>query len=315
MLRDDDDARQRLERSAALERAHARRPFRLASFLGSWALGLLRAPRAPAPHPPPPAEVPLGSVALTWIGHATVRIAYPGVSCVTDPHLGTWVLAARRAVAPGIEAQALRPVDLVLVSHAHRDHLHPPTLALLAGPGTTVVVPARCADLVANLGFGRVVELDVGETHDHGKVRATLVPARHFGARRPGETKGRAYGGYVLRGEGPTLYYAGDTAYFSGFAEVGRRFKPEVAILPIGGYAPAPFRRDHMSPLDAVHAFEDTGARSFLPVRYGSFRLSHEPLDEPRTWLSAVLAERGLEGRVHLLEHGETTIVTRALAG
>src|SRR6185503_11916293 len=98
---------------------------------------------------------------------------------------------------------------------------------------TTIVVPQQCADLVRDLGFSQVIELDVGESYDHrGLAQITLVPARHYGARRPGESTRRAYGGYVVRGDGPTVYYAGDTAYFSGFGEIGRRFHPDVALLP-----------------------------------------------------------------------------------
>lgn len=308
-FRDEEQARQHLERLQSLERAHARRPRRLTSFLGSWALSLLRPSRPVAQRDPPPAELPDGQVAITWIGHATVRIGYGRTSIVTDPNLGNWVLAAHRALQPGMRAAELRPVDLVLVSHAHRDHLHRPSLRALASPGATVVVPVRCGDLVGDLGYANVVELDVGDSYAHaGGLEVTLVPSRHWGARRPAETVRRAFGGYVVRGSGPTVYYAGDSAYFSGFAEIGRRFHPDVAILPIGGYAPAAFRRDHMSPLDAVLAFEDLGARLLVPVRYGSFRLSHEPLDEPRTWLGAVAAEKDLSGKIRFLDHGETTL-------
>jgi L-ascorbate metabolism protein UlaG (beta-lactamase superfamily) len=113
---------------------------------------------------------------------------------------------------------------------------------------------------------------------------------------------------------GVTLYFAGDTGYFSGFAEIGRRFRPDVALLPISGYEPAGFRDEHLSPLDAVYAFEDLGARALIPVSYGSFPLSYESLDAPLAWLRQIARERGLAGAgigagagtIEVLDHGET---------
>jgi L-ascorbate metabolism protein UlaG (beta-lactamase superfamily) len=150
------------------------------------------------------------------------------------------------------------------------------------------------------------------------------VPVRHSGARGLG-TRRRRRGstGYVLFTQGTTLYFAGDTGYFSGFADIGRRLVPDVAMLPISGYEPAAFREEHLSPLDAIYAFEDLGARVLIPIAHGSFPLSYEPLEAPLEWLRRLAQERGLGGggqagrddnsaietddrRVAPLAHGET---------
>src|SRR6185369_1011028 len=139
-------------------------------------------------------------------------------------------------------------------------------------------------------------------------------------ARGFGDYARRGASGYVIGAEGTTVYFAGDTGYFSGFAEIGRRFHPDVALLPIGGYEPAPFRDEHMSPLDAAYAFDDIGARVLIPIAHGSFPLSYEPVDAPLAWMRELAAARGLgdggpgagdgppgDGRrLAALEHGET---------
>src|SRR5205814_3667847 len=135
------------------------------------------------------------------------------------------------------------------------------------------IVPAHCADLVSDLGFARVLELPIGESFRHGPLEIVSVPSRHWGTRMLGDYRRRGYGGYVVRGAGPAAYFAGDTAYFSGFAEIGARFRPDVALLPIGAYSPPHFRRAHMSPLDALYAFQDLESRVLIPIHFGSFAL------------------------------------------
>ena len=116
----------------------------------------------------------------------------------------------------------------------------------------------------------------------------------------------RGYGGFVLRGGKHSLYHAGDTAYFEGFREIGARLKPEVALLPIGAYHPDSFRRVHTSPEDAVQAFLDLGARWMVPMHYGTFRLSYEPVGEPVPRLLADARRRGIERKISVLEEGVT---------
>ncbi|HET6282387.1 MAG TPA: MBL fold metallo-hydrolase [Polyangia bacterium] len=261
---------------------------------------------------------PEGALAVTFVGHATVMITTPRTRVLTDPMLDDFFFGLRRATAAGLHHADRDAVDLVLISHAHRDHLHDNSLRLL--PSTArVIVPPRCGALVTRLGFDDVVELGPGASVSHKDVEITAVPARHSGVRGLGDYTRRGAAGYVLRSQGTTLYFAGDTAYFSGFAEIGRRFNPDVALLPIGGYEPNGFRDQHMSPLDAVYAFEDLGARVLIPINHGSFPLSYEPLEAPTAWLRQLARQRGLVGtlndedrrRVALLNNGETCAFRR----
>ena len=116
----------------------------------------------------------------------------------------------------------------------------------------------------------------------------------------------RGYGGYVIQSGRHSVYHAGDTAYFPGFREIGRRLAPELALLPIGAYSPPGFRSNHTSPADAVQAFLDLNARWMAPMHYGTFRLSHEPMEEPLQLLAREARQRNISDRVVVLEEDVT---------
>jgi L-ascorbate metabolism protein UlaG (beta-lactamase superfamily) len=167
------------------------------------------------------------------------------------------------------------------------------------------VVPHHVFDLVSDLGFDNVVELDWWNSYRHDGLTVTHVPSRHWGARVIRDSH-RGYGGYVLRDQEHSLYHAGDTAYFAGFREIGQRLAPELALLPIGAYNPASFRNVHASPADATRAFLDLNARWMVPMHYGTFRLSHEPLEEPLQLLEKEAKAAGIQDRVLVLKEGVT---------
>jgi L-ascorbate metabolism protein UlaG (beta-lactamase superfamily) len=169
-----------------------------------------------------------------------------------------------------------------------------------------IVVPPRCASLVRGLGFAREVELAPGQSMDLEDVEVTAVAARHDGRRGLLDRTWRSAVGYIVKCAGASVYYAGDTAYFSGFEEIGRRLHPDVALLPIAGYEPPSQRADHMSPLDAVQAFHDLGAKLLVPVGHGSFPLGYEGMDEPLAWLARLCRERGIKDRLVVLRPGES---------
>jgi L-ascorbate metabolism protein UlaG (beta-lactamase superfamily) len=304
--REEDLERAFIERAAALERAHRRRRTTFRPYLLRGLGALLRSAALPRATPLPPVRT--GEVAATFIGHSTVLVRYADTRVLTDPALGRFVGGIPRVQSAATAALDLAAVDLCLISHAHFDHLDPPSLRHLPRT-TTLVVPPRCADLCSPLGFGRVIELAVGESIAHRGVEVSAVPACHYGGRSLLDPRRRGGCGYVIRGAGPTVYFAGDTGYFSGFTAIGRRFAPALAILPIGGYRPLAFRRYHMSPLDALVAFRDLRARELVPIHHGTFPLSYEPLGEPAAWLRELAERRGLTDRVAPLAAGETRLL------
>lgn len=260
-------------------------------------------PPRPALHEPLPSIEP-GQAAVTFGGHATVMVRYPGLGVAFDPMLGRWIGGVRRAVEPGLGAADLADVGLILISHRHADHLHLPTLRRLPR-SATIVVPGGGAAAVSGLGYARVIELAPGADLELRGVQVTALATAH------GETELARGLSYVLRGDGPSIYLCGDSGYFSGFADTGERFAPDIAVLPIGGFLPASFRRRHMSPLDALYAFEDLGAQLFVPIHHGAFALGYEPPAEPLIWLRSLASQRRIEERIAWLEPGESCVARR----
>ena len=253
-----------------------------------------------------------GELAVTFIGHSSFFLQMGGKNILVDPNFARWIFVLKRLRRPGLRLRDLPPIDAVLVSHAHFDHLHRPSLRAIArlsrcksGKRPAIIVPRHVRDLVSDLGYGSILELDWWQSVRLGNLEITHVPARHWGARVVRDTH-RGYGGFVLRSGKHSLYHAGDTAYFEGFREIGQRLKPDVALLPIGAYHPDSFRRVHTCPEDAVQALLDLGARWMVPMHYGTFRLSYEPMDEPVPRLLADARRRGIESKICVLEEGVT---------
>lgn len=243
-----------------------------------------------------------GQVAVTWIGHASFLVQFTGLNVLIDPNFANWLFLLKRIKRSGLRIEDLPRIDLVLLTHAHFDHFHKPTLRRLPYPKVGVM-PWGVGDLALNLGFGRVVELDWWESFSQRDWKVTLTPSKHWGARVLRDNH-RGYGGFVLEHQGRRIYHAGDSAYFDGFKDIGKSYRPDIALLPIGAYHPETFRRVHMGPDEAIKAFKDLRAKWLVPMHYGSFRLSFEDTDEPPRWLRRVAAEEGLSHRVKILEEG-----------
>lgn len=255
-----------------------------------------------------------GQLGLTFIGHSSFFVQMAGMNLVIDPNFAHWLFVLKRLRQPGVRIKDLPPLDLVLVTHAHFDHLHRPSLRALVRhtrrlhrPAPTIVVPRNVADLVSDLGFSDIIQLDCWGEHQQNGLSIVHTPSRHWGARVVRDMH-RGFGGYVIRSQRECLYHAGDTAYFNGFREIGERLRPQLAMLPIGAYDPPSFRNVHASPADAVRAFLDLRARYMVPMHYGTFRLSHEPMDQPLQFLASEAKKHGVDDRVLVLQEGVTQV-------
>lgn len=255
------------------------------------------------------AQIGPDDLAATFVGHATVLLQWKGLNILTDPNFAPRVIVPKRLVEPGIPIHKLPPLDLVVVSHAHLDHLVKPSLRQLP-KDVPVVVPTGLAELITPLGFRRVYELNWWQDFEGDGFKVIHVPANHWGRRTPHD-RDRGYGGFVIERHGHHVYFAGDTAYFKGFLEIGRAFPIELALIPIGAYRPSSFRLVHCNPEDALQAFEDMQGRYMVPIHWGTFRLSDEPIDEPPVWLARLCTDNGFDGRVQILQHGQTFVLPK----
>ena len=262
-----------------------------------------------------PIAAPRGELAVTWIGHSSFLIEMAGKRILIDPVFSSFLVILKRKRKPGVRVRDLLPIDLVLLTHAHMDHLDLPSLRAilrnnrrLRAPAPLVVVPHGVDDLVERLSFGEVRTLKTWQATAFDQLKVTKTPARHWGARYFNDVD-RGYGGYVLAAGGRSLFHCGDSAYFPGFAAIEERLRPEIALLPIGAYSPDNFRSVHTSPEDALAAFHDLGSQVMIPMHYGSFRLSLEPMEEPPVRLMAAATEAGIADRVLLLREGQTQVI------
>ncbi len=262
--------------------------------------------------PRPVQLVPPNELGVTFIGHSSFLLQVSGRKVLVDPVFSKRLILLRRQRRPGVLVKDLPPIDLVLLTHAHMDHLDLASLRRviratrrLTGTSPEVVVPRGVEDLVARLGFAKVHCLAWWEqTEAHG-LNITMTPCKHWGARLFRDTH-RGYGGYVVQGGGQSVYHSGDTAYFDGFREIGERLKPQLALLPIGAYFPDTYRSVHTSPEEALRGFVELGAARMVPMHFGTFRLGREPMEEPVQRLQAEAAKLGITGRIKVLEEGET---------
>jgi L-ascorbate metabolism protein UlaG (beta-lactamase superfamily) len=251
-------------------------------------------------------ELREGELCITWIGHASFLIQTPEHSILIDPNWAKWLKVIKRIRQPGIEIHDLPAIDLVLVTHAHFDHLDRKTLRAVASD-QAIVVPEHVGGLVHGLGFNHVQELRQWERFEFGDLKVTLTPARHWGARVLHDSH-RGFGGFHIEYAGRSVFHCGDSAWFEGFTEIGERLPVEIALLPIGAYE-APTKRDvHMNPEQAIDAFLQLKARTLVPMHYGTFRLSYEPLHEPPERLIRHGAAKQVIDSIRILKEGEPTV-------
>jgi N-acyl-phosphatidylethanolamine-hydrolysing phospholipase D len=262
---------------------------------------------------------------VTWVGHASFLLQIGGLNLLTDP---MWSRRAspvqwagpQRFTAPGVPFDTLPPIDGVLVSHNHYDHLDDRTVRALAvrAPAARWLAPLGLRPWLRQRGVSRVLELDWWEETRLGDVAVGCTPAQHFSGRTPTDRNRTLWCGWSVAAPARRLLFAGDSGYHPEFAAIGDRFGPfHLTLMPIGAYDPRWFMRPvHMNPEEAVQAFRDLHtSRPPLPggrvvmvgMHWGTFRLTDEPPDEPPTRARDAWAAAGLPADdLWVLAHGET---------
>jgi len=289
----------------------------LGHLFREWTIESWR-PIAPAFAKPKPATWSDAQVTLAWLGHATVLINFFGVKILTDPvlfsrigiRLPGFTIGPKRLTAPALQFHELPKIDLILISHAHFDHLDLRTLGRF-DESTTVITARATSDLLRRTRFREINELDWGEHKilktASGEIDISAFPVKHWGARKRHDDY-RGYNGYVLESHGRgsrRIIFAGDTAMTESFAELRQRGDIHVAIMSIGAYNP--WIRSHCTPEQAIEMATAAGARFIVPVHHQTFRLSFEPFREPIERFGPAL--RKTPERTALREIGETFVL------
>lgn len=254
-------------------------------------------------------------LSATWVGHATVLIQIDGKNILTDP---IWsercspisFLGPKRYTPVGIKIDDLPNIHIVLISHNHYDHMDIPTLKELEKRFSPhFFVGLKNGKLLRSEGLQKIVELDWWDSYSIFDLEINFTPTQHFSARGILDRNKTLWGSFVVRSKNYGFYFAGDTGYFSGFLEIGKKFPNlDLAILPIGAYEPRWFMKPvHMNPVDSVKAFLDLNAKYMIPMHYQTFVLTDEALDEPLRFTKEEFAKQVKDiSRLIDLKIGET---------
>ena len=266
----------------------------------------------------------------TWIGHATLLVQAGGLNVLTDPVFSErasplQIIGPQRAQPPGVLLADLPPIDVVLISHNHYDHLDRSSVVLLnerSAGKTLFLVPLGLKPWMQKLGITHVVELDWWQHHtlqvEERGVEFHLTPVQHWSARGLGDRSETLWGGWAVLGADLHWFFGGDTAYSKDFIDTRAHFAPrqtqalgggfDLALLPIGAYAPRWFMREqHANPEEAVQIHLDLGAKRSIGMHWGTFSLTDEPLDQPPLDLAAARDKHAMPEEIFsVLKIGET---------
>jgi L-ascorbate metabolism protein UlaG (beta-lactamase superfamily) len=274
-------------------------------------LGDSRRTIAPAPLRPHPQQWSNDRVTAAWLGHATVLVNFYGMNILTDPvffdrcgiRVPPLTIGPKRYVASALKPAELPRIDLVLLSHAHFDHLDLRSLRKV-NRDAVVVTAARTADIFRRIRFREVIELDWDQERTvetaHGSITLAAFQLRHWGARMQYDDY-RRYNAYLLERGGKRLGYLGDTAR-TPTHRLATRGPIDLLLVPIGAYHP--WIHAHCTPEEAVEMGDEAGARYLMPIHHQTFMLSWEPMDEPVQRFAAAL--HNAPERVALTQVGQT---------
>jgi N-acyl-phosphatidylethanolamine-hydrolysing phospholipase D len=265
-------------------------------------------PRATPNFPAPRAGA--DELVVTWVGHCTFLVQVGGLNVLTDP---MWSMRAgprgiagpKRKVEPAVQLEKLPPIDAVLISHNHYDHLDSSTVKQLARvhPSARWFVPLGLGEFVTSRGAVAVTELDWWTEAIMGPLRFGCTPAQHHSTRTPRDRWKTLWCGWTMASSSHRVYFSGDSALFPGFAEIGEKFGPfDLIFLPIGAYEPREYMRFlHMNPEEAVQVYRElrgthpgAPAPLFAGMHWGTFKLTDEALDEPPRRIAEAWAAAGL---------------------
>ena len=295
---------------ASLGAALAAAPFLFAGGAGErrsrWEMIASNGPMAEPEFRPEPAAWDNSTITAAWIGHSTVLINFLGTRIITDPVFsdrvglnvaGLFTIGPKRLVAPALTIDKLPPIDLILLSHAHFDHLDIPSLAQF-DRNIPVIMAKNTADVIEDLDFQTIYELDWGKWTAVAGVRVEAIEVKHFGWRYPweqdrskGNFDGRSYNAYIISKNGSNIVFGGDTAFQEHFRQLrDRNLDIDLAMMPIGAYDP--WIRNHANPEQSLAMAEQMGARHVLPMHWHTFIQSEEPTMEPIERLKTASADQ-----------------------
>ncbi|MEO8439124.1 MAG: MBL fold metallo-hydrolase [Spartobacteria bacterium] len=286
----------------------------LAHLWHEWTVASWRA-IPPAFARPKPDEWSNDQLTVAWLGHSTVLLNFFGITVLTDPvlfprigiRLPFFTIGPKRLTKPALTVRELPPIDLVLLSHAHFDHLDWRTLRRFSAR-TQVITASRTRDILRGTRLRDITELGWEESHEIRTNAGSLVvrafPVNHWGARLRTDDY-RGYNGYVLERNGRRVIFSGDTALAENFASLDDSRPYDLAIMGVGAYQP--WIRSHCTPEQAIAMANAAGARFILPVHHQTFKLSFEPFREPIERFAAGLKDE--PERIALREIGETFVL------
>jgi N-acyl-phosphatidylethanolamine-hydrolysing phospholipase D len=255
---------------------------------------------------------------LTWLGHSSFLLCLGGHNILLDPFLSDYATSVppfgpKRYTPPGLPVEMLPGIALLVISHNHYDHLDRATLEVLPNKDRIpVIVPLKLKPFFLELGFRDVTELDWHDTKKTGSITVTAIPAVHFSSRSLFDRNETLWTGYSISDGNTKVYFSGDTGYHSIFKDLGRRYGPfDLGLVPIGAYKRASnLKSTHTTPEEAVQLGRDLGAKTLVPMHWGSLMLGYEPpFEPPIRFLKAGLAAGFSDKQLWKMAVGETRVL------